>query len=119
MAVNAYIAYLKDQGVTDSSINQRLAAIRKLAAEAADNGMIDHTAASNIKSIKNIPIRGKKIGNWLTKAQAEAMIAAPALATRKGIRDRAILAVMLGAGLRRDEVVRLDVEHFQQREVDG
>ena len=40
-AVNAHVTYLKAQGVTDSSINQRLAAIRKLAKEAADNGLID------------------------------------------------------------------------------
>ena len=116
MTVNAYVAYLKAQGVTDSSINQRLSAIRKLATEAADNALIDHATASTIKSIKNIQIRGKKLGNWLSKSQAEQMLNAPAEKTAKGIRDRAILAIMLGAGLRREEVVTLTIEHFQQRE---
>src|SRR5688500_2296530 len=36
-AVHAHVTALKARGVTDSSINQRLAAIRKLANEAADN----------------------------------------------------------------------------------
>ena len=65
MTVNAYVAYLKQSGVPDSSINQRMAAVRKLAVESADNGYLDHSIASTIKSIKNIQIRGKKLGNWL------------------------------------------------------
>ena len=44
------------------------------------------------------------------------MIHAPDVGTTKGLRDRAILAVMIGCGLRREEVVRLDVAHLQQRE---
>lgn len=114
--VNAYVAYLKGQGVTDSSINQRMAAVRKLAVESADNGYLDHSIASTIKSIKNIQIRGKKLGNWLTMSQAEQMLNAPDENTAKGIRDRAVLAIMLGSGLRREEVVNLTVEHIQQRE---
>lgn len=114
--VNAHIASLKDRGVTDSSINQRLAAIRKLAFESADNGLIDESAAQAIMRIKNEKIQGKRLGNWLSRVQAEKMINAPGNETAKGIRDRAILAVMLGAGLRREEVVTLTVNHLQQRE---
>lgn len=44
------------------------------------------------------------------------MISAPDTETKKGLRDRAILAVMLGCGLRREEVVSLRIEHLQQRE---
>lgn len=116
MTVNAYMSYLKAEGVTDSSINQRMAAIRKLAKEAANNGLIDDATASGIGRIDNIKIQGKKLGNWLTKSQAEQMLNAPADNTVKGIRDRAILAIMLGAGLRREEVVTLALDHFQQRE---
>lgn len=116
MTVNAYVAYLKQSGVPDSSINQRMAAVRKLAVESADNGYLDHSIASTIKSIKNIQIRGKKLGNWLTMTQAEQMLNAPDQETPKGLRDRAVLAIMLGSGLRREEVVSLTIEHFQQRE---
>ncbi len=44
------------------------------------------------------------------------MLNAPDTATLKGLRGKAILAVMLGCGLRREEVVLLTVEHLQQRE---
>lgn len=114
--VNAHIAHLKAQGVKASIINQRLAAIRKLAAEAADNGMIDESAAQAIGRVENIKIQGKKLGNWLSKEQASAMLNAPDTETIKGLRDRAILGIMLGCGLRREEVVTLTVEHLQQRE---
>lgn len=114
--VQAHIAHLKAQGVTDSSINQRLAAIRKLATEAADNDLLPESTAQAIRRIENIKRQGKKLGNWLTKEQASAMLNAPSPETLKGLRDRAILAVMLGAGLRREEVAGLTVEHLQQRE---
>ncbi len=114
--VQAHIAHLKAIGVTDSSINQRMAAIRKLAYEAADNGLITESTAQAIGRVKNIKRQGKKLGNWLTQAQASIMLNTPDTTTLKGLRDRAILAVMLGAGLRREEVASLTVEHLQQRE---
>ena len=40
----------------------------------------------------------------------------PDVSTLKGKRDRAILAVLLGCGLRRRELTELTVEHFEQRE---
>lgn len=114
-AVQAHVSALRAQGVTDSSINQRLAAVRKLALEAADNELIPESAAQAIKRVPNIKRQGKKLGNWLSREQASAMLNAPDTSTLKGLRDRAILAVMLGCGLRRDEVASLTVEHLQQR----
>ena len=59
---------------------------------------------------------GVRTGNWLSKEQAQRLLDAPDITTLKGLRDRAILAVMLGAGLRRSEVANLTFEHIQQRE---
>lgn len=114
--VQAHVAHLKAHGVPASSINQRLAAIRKLAYEAADNGLIPESQAQAIGRVQNIKRQGKRLGNWLTCEQASAMISAPPSDTLIGQRDRALLAVMLGAGLRRDEVSGLTVEHLAQRE---
>ncbi len=115
-AVNGHVAALKENGVPASSINQRLAAIRKLALESADNGLIDENTAQSIKRVKNIKQQGQKLGNWLSKAQAAEMINAPDIETLKGKRDRAILAVMIGCGLRREELATLAVAHLCQRE---
>jgi site-specific recombinase XerD len=50
----------------------------------------------------------------LSNAQAKALLEAPAATTVKGLRDRAILSVLLHHGLRRDELVKLRVRDFGQ-----
>lgn len=57
---------------------------------------------------------GIRAGNWLSLRQAQALLSAPDVATVKGLRDRAIIAVLLGCGLRRSEVAALTFSHVQQ-----
>jgi integrase len=105
-----------------ASINLRMSAIRKLATEAADNGLLDQTIANGIKRVQGVRTHGVRVGNWLTKRQAQEILNAPVLqdqdgkASLKGYRDRAILAVMIGAGLRRSEVAALTTDHIKQRD---
>ena len=56
-----------------------------------------------------------RTGNWLSQADAQRLLDAPDPATRKGVRDRAILAVLLSCGLRRSEIAALMLAHVQQR----
>jgi len=114
--VQDYKTVLQDKGYAPSTINQKLSAIRKLAVEAADNGLIDPTIANGISRVKGVKSSGVRSGNWLTKEQAQELLNIPDTMTLKGLRDRAILAVMLGGGLRRSEVSALTFEHIQQRE---
>lgn len=114
--VQNYITSLRDDGLSASSINQRLTAIRKFAEEAADNGLIDHATAQAIQRAKGVRSEGKRLGNWLSQKQAQEIINAPDITTPKGLRDRALLAVMLGCGLRRAEAASLRTNHIQQRE---
>lgn len=114
--VQAYKTELRESGLEAGNINQRLTAIKKLAEEAADNGALDPTIAAGILRVKGIRREGKRLGRWLTKEQAQELLNSPDISTLKGIRDRAILAVLLGAGLRREEASILTFEHIQQRE---
>ena len=114
--VNEYKDYLKGLNYAPSSINQKLSAIRKLAVEASDNGLIDLRLASGVTRVKGVKSAGVRTGNWLTKDQAEFLINSTDKTTLKGLRDRAILAVMIGGGLRRSEVAKLTFDHIQQRE---
>ncbi len=114
--VQAYKVILQESGISPATVNQRMSAIRKLAQEAADNGVLDQTMANGIARVKGVKQQGVRTGNWLDRDQAQELINSPDVTTLKGMRDRAILAVMVGAGLRRSEVAALRVEHIQQRE---
>ncbi len=115
--VNAYKYHL--QSSTDyapSTINLRLSAVRGLAREAADNEYITDGQANGIANVTGIKKGGVRAGNWLTLEQAQKLINTPDKTRLKGLRDRAILAVMIGGGLRRSEVASLRFSHIQQRD---
>ena len=57
-----------------------------------------------------------RIGNWLTADQGKRLLAAFSGEGLRSKRDYAMIAVLLGCGLRRAEVAGLAVEHIQQRE---
>ncbi len=99
-----------------ATINLRMATIKKLALEMADNGMLDQNVAAAISRAKGVTQRGDKSGNWLAPIQANALLHAPDGNTLKGLRDRAILAVLLSCGLRRAELLRLKCSDMQQRD---
>lgn len=114
--VQRYTAELREAGMSPSSINQRLSAIRKLALEAADNGVLDPQVASGIRAVQGARREGRRTGNWLTRDEAQTWLNAPDKRTRRGSRDRALLAVLIGCGLRRSEAATLAFEHIQQRD---
>ncbi len=114
--VQSYVAHLRDKKLSSASINQRLAAIRKLVAEAADGGALDQQTANIIRSVKGIKQEGRKTGNWLTKTQAQQFINCISSNSLKGLRDRVIIALLVGCGLRRNELAELEIAQIQQRE---
>src|SRR5579863_1336402 len=98
------------------SINVRITAVRKLAIEAADNGLLAPELAAGITRVKGAKSKGVRVGNWLSVQQAQKLMNTPNVTTKKGLRDRAMLAVLLGCGLRRSEVAALTLKHIQQRD---
>jgi integrase len=116
VTVQAFKRDLLKAGLSASTVNQRLAAVRALAREAGEIGLIDERMAVGVARVKGVKAAGVRSGNWLSRDQAQALINLPDLMRLKGIRDRAILTVLIGAGLRRSEVAGLTFEHIQQRE---
>jgi site-specific recombinase XerD len=114
--VSAWRVSLEDRRLGSSSIIIRMSAIPKLAAEAADNGLLAPELAAGISRVKSAKTQGIRVGNWLSLRQAQALLSAPDIVTLRGLRDRAILAVLLGCGLRRSEVAALTFTHLQQRD---
>jgi site-specific recombinase XerD len=86
-----------------------------LAYEAADSGLLSPELAAGIRRVKGAKKLGVRLGNWLTQDEARALWQLPDANTLKGTRDRAILATLLGCGLRRRELADLELIHIQRR----
>jgi site-specific recombinase XerD len=114
--VSAWRVALEARGLGSVSINVRITAVRKLAVEAADNGLLAPELAAGITRVKGAKSIGVRVGNWLSVQQAQRLLNAPDVTTKKGLRDRAMLAILLGCGLRRSEVAALTLKHIQQRD---
>lgn len=109
-------ATLLERNLSASTINVKLSAVRKLLGEAKRAGVIGVEEASQMSDVPNLPQRGTRLGNWLTREQAKELLAVPDRSTLKGKRDFVILALLTGCALRRNELAMLDVETIQLRE---
>ena len=56
------------------------------------------------------------MGNWLTAEQSRRLLRTEAPLTLRGLRDHAMVALLLGCGLSRGEVLALELHSVQQRE---
>jgi site-specific recombinase XerD len=114
--VTRFRIHLEGRQLAPGTVNVRLAAVRRLAYEAADTGLLSPDLAAGIRRVKGSKKLGIRLGNWLTSQEARGLLDLPDLQTLKGKRDKAILAVLLGCGLRRSELTDLTVAHLQRRE---
>jgi site-specific recombinase XerD len=111
-----YRLQLEGSQLAPATINARLAAIRRLAYEAADSGLLSPDLVAGIRRVKGVKHLGHRTGNWLSVQQGQLLLDTTDPGTLRGRRDAAMLALLLGCGLRRSELVALDISHFQQRE---
>ena len=114
--VTRYRIHLEGRQLAPGTINVRLAAVRRLAYEAADSGLLSPDVAAGIRRVKGAKKLGVRLGNWLTAEEARRLWQSPGAETLKGKRDRALLSVLLGCGLRRRELAELTVDVLQRRE---
>ena len=109
-------AAMLDRNLSPSTINVKLAAVRKLIEEAKRAGVLGGEEASQMADIPNVRQNGVRLGHWLTKEQAKELLAVPNRSTLKGKRDYVILALLTGCALRRTELATLEVKTIQLRE---
>jgi site-specific recombinase XerD len=116
IVVLRYRSHLESRQLAPGTINLRLGAVRRLAYEAADCGLLSADLAAGIRRVKRVKKLGMRLGNWLTAEQGHALWQVPDRQRLKGKRDRALLALLLACGLRRHEAVALRLDHLQQRD---
>ena len=107
---------LESRRLAPATINLRLAAVRRLAYEASDNGLLNPDLAAGIRRVKGAKRLGMRLGNWLTIEESKRLLSVPSTGSLRDKRDHAILSLLLGCGLRRAELTSLKLSDFQQRD---
>src|SRR5215467_2527209 len=69
-----YRFFLEQNNLAPSTINVRLAAVRRLAYEAADTGLLSPELAAGVRRVKGAKRVGIRIGNWLTIEQSKKLL---------------------------------------------
>jgi len=108
--------YLESLGLAAGTINQRLAAVRRLAYEAADSGLLSPELAAGIRRVRGVRQLGSRTGNWLTRDQSRMLLEKADGGDLRSLRDLAMISVLLGCGLRRAELSALKADDIQIRQ---
>src|ERR1700756_2407308 len=77
IVVLRYRSYLESRQLAPGTVNLRLGAVRRLACEAADCGLLSSDLAAGIRRVKGVKKLGVRLGNWLTAEQGHALWQAP------------------------------------------
>ena len=99
-----------------ATVNQRLAAVRALAQEAADQGLLSSVEAAAIQRVRGEKISGVRMGTWIQKEEVDRVLLTADRSNIRGKRDYAMLAILFATGIRRRELVELQVSTVQQRD---
>jgi site-specific recombinase XerD len=116
IVVVRYRMYLESRRLAANTINQQLAAVRRLAHEAADSGLLSPELAAGISRVKGVKQLGFRSGNWLSAEQSSEVLKHSCGDSMRAKRDYAMLAMLFGCGFRRSELVGLELDDIQMRQ---
>jgi site-specific recombinase XerD len=116
IVVMRYRLYLESRHLAANTINQQLAAVRRLAHEAADAGLLSPELAAGISRVKGVKQLGFRAGNWLSAEQSAEVLQHACGDSMRAKRDCAMLAMLFGCGFRRSELVGLELDEIQMRQ---
>src|SRR5256885_4610430 len=77
IVVLRYRIHLEQRKYAPATINLRLAAVRRIAYEAADAGLLSPELAAGIRRVKGVRRIGVRLGNWLTPSRAGGFLSPP------------------------------------------
>jgi integrase/recombinase XerD len=101
--LEAYLAELRAQGLAATTIARRVAALRSYFRHQALLGMRQDNPAAEL----DLPRRQRRLPRTLSPGEAERLIGAASGTTPRSLRDRALVELLYGAGLRVSEAVGL------------
>ena len=116
-ALEMFLAFCEQEGNPVLSAELVASYRISLVGEGKSSSTMAAETAASINDVKGAPRRGNRIGNLLTREQAQELLSLRRRESLKGKRDYAILALLLGCGLRRTELVsEVKVGAIAQRE---
>lgn len=110
VAVSAFMRQQLSAGKSAVSVNLYLCALKGVAKAAWQLELLNHDALDRIRSIKQVRVSRLPVGRSLTYSESAALLSAAAGDDPQKIRDRAILTLFLGCGLRRAEICSLQMD---------
>lgn len=104
-SLREYIYHLKDLGLAPASIRRNISAVRTYFRFLLGEGHVVRDPSERLET----PKRWRTLPEVLTISEVERLLAAPSLDERLAFRDRAMLELAYGAGLRVSEWISLGV----------
>lgn len=111
--IREWKAALIESGSKPSAINTWLAGVRALFVWAYECGLIAHNPASTIKGAQRKGTKKRHTRESLTDIEARRVLAMPDTATAQGVRDCAIISLMLYTAIRGIELHRADLADLE------
>jgi integrase/recombinase XerD len=102
--VEHYLAELRGEGLAATTISRRAAALRSFFRHQVLVGARSENPAADV----GLPKRTRRLPRTLSPAEAERLVEAAAGTTPRALRDRALVELLYGAGLRVSEAVGLE-----------
>ena len=107
-SLRAYLAWLSELGYVRASIVRKLSALR---------AFLQWLVRKEVIEVDPLPRRGvmkreSRLPRFLSEEEAKRLVRSPDASERLGARDRALLELIYGAGLRVSEVRDIDLRHL-------
>jgi integrase/recombinase XerC len=103
--LRAYLAWLGEQQYAKTTVARRVAAVRSWCRFLCRQGVLTSNPADGLRG----PKQDKKLPHFLTGAEVDRLLAAPAGQDAFALRDQAMFEVLYSAGLRVSELTGLNV----------
>lgn len=104
--IDSWIKVLSRKGHASASLSRRLSAVRTFAAHLVRSGI----RRDDFTELVRGPKMQRTLPGTLTPEQAAQVVSAPDTSTPQGLRDRAMLELMYGSGLRVSELCGLELQ---------
>jgi integrase/recombinase XerD len=109
--VTAFLGELRDQGLSSTSMNRKLAAIRGFYKYLLREARLEENPLARVQIART----WMRLPGTLSREEMETLLAQPADATPAGIRDRAILELLYATGIRVSELGTLTLNRVNRQ----